>query len=136
MDPIIFYKKRIEYKYTLHAPYQYETGIKDVYFANNYLLLDLDGNLTIAQNYTWDGPSGPAIDTRNFMRASLVHDALYQILREYPDMEHRKRFRKKADNVLRTICNDEDMFWFRSTYVYYAVRLFGGSRAKPDLLHA
>lgn len=136
MDPIIFYKKRIKYKYTLHETYQYETGIKGVCFTNKFIDLNLDGRLIIAKGFAWDGPSGPTIDTRNFMRASLVHDALYQILRESPDMEHRKRFRKKADNVLRTICNDEDMFWFRSTYVYYAVRLFGGSRAKPDLLHA
>lgn len=135
MDPIIYYKKRIKYKYILHAPYQYKTGIKDVYFSNDYLLLQLDGILTLASNYTWDGPSGPTIDTRNFMRASLVHDALYQILREYPDMEHRKRFRKKADTILCTICREDGMTWMRSTWVYFAVRIFGSCRAKPDLLH-
>ncbi len=135
MNPIIYYKKRIRYKYTLHAPYQYETGIKDVYFVNDYLNLDLNGRLTIAKKFAWDGPSGPVIDTRNFMRASLVHDALYQILRESPDMKDRDGFRKKADKILRSICRDEDMSGLRSTWVYYAVRLFGRGRARPELLH-
>ncbi len=27
-------------------------------------------------------PNGPTIETKTFMRASLVHDALYQLMRE------------------------------------------------------
>jgi hypothetical protein len=35
-----------------------------------------------SKGYAWNGPSGPTLDTRNFMRGSLVHDALYQLMRE------------------------------------------------------
>jgi len=46
------------------------------------LKADSDGGLLIKAGYSWDGPSGSAIDTKNFMQGSLVHDALYQLLRE------------------------------------------------------
>jgi hypothetical protein len=39
-----------------------------------------DGTLTIDEGYTWDGPTGsPDLDKE--MRASLVHDALYELVR-------------------------------------------------------
>jgi hypothetical protein len=37
--------------------------------------------LWIVTGYAWDGASGPTIDTRSVIRASLVHDALYQLMR-------------------------------------------------------
>jgi len=37
--------------------------------------------LLIERGYAWDGPSGPTFDTKDFMIPSLVHDALYQLLR-------------------------------------------------------
>ena len=37
--------------------------------------------LRILEGYAWDGPSGPTWDTTNWMRASLIHDALYQLMR-------------------------------------------------------
>ena len=40
-----------------------------------------EGQLTIKKGYAWDGPSGPAIDTKSAMRGSLIHDAGYQLLR-------------------------------------------------------
>ena len=49
--------------------------------TNQFINLDTDGALVIKGGYAWDGPSGPTIDTKNFMRGSLVHDALYQIMR-------------------------------------------------------
>ena len=47
-----------------------------------------------------DGPSGPAIDTKNFMRASLVHDALYQLMRLGTLDKSRRQY---ADRLLQTI---------------------------------
>ena len=38
--------------------------------------------MIVEKDYAWDGPSGPTIDTSNSMRASLVHDVLYQAMRE------------------------------------------------------
>ena len=74
---MIKFKKRRKYKYNFHSEYKYSTGIK----VNKpkdlpYLKIDSDGNIVIKSGYSWDGPSGPTIDTKNFMHGSLIHDAL------------------------------------------------------------
>jgi len=38
--------------------------------------------LYIEAGYTWDGPSGPVVDVDWLMTPSLVHDALYDLIRE------------------------------------------------------
>ena len=39
--------------------------------------------LTIKRGYRWDGCSGPTIDTYTNMRGGCLHDALYQLFREW-----------------------------------------------------
>ena len=80
--------------------------------------------LLIKQGYSWDGPSGPARDTNNFMRASLVHDALYQLIEE---SQLHKKHRKDADKAMRKICKEDGMGGPRRFWTYWAVRIFGGS---------
>lgn len=46
------------------------------------LKLDTKGILTISDGYCWDGCSGPVLDRKTNMRAGLVHDALYEIMRK------------------------------------------------------
>ena len=89
--------------------------------------------LTINKGYSWDGPSGPTFDSSNFMQGSLVHDALYQLIREgvLPTDE-----RKRADEIMREICLQDGMSKFRAWYLYRGVRRFGASSAKADLLIA
>ena len=68
------------YKYQLKAEYVVQIDIKPAALIDiEYLALTPTGALTIRKGYAWDGPSGPTIDTLNFMRGSLVHDALYQL---------------------------------------------------------
>jgi hypothetical protein len=78
-------------KITYQAGYKYllmksVTFFTDVYpsqaIQTPFICLDSDGTLTIKRGYAWDGPSGPTVDTRNFMRGSLAHDSLYQMMRE------------------------------------------------------
>jgi hypothetical protein len=131
---MIKYKKRRQYKYNLHSDFEYATGLsvenpQDL----GFLAIDADGNLTIRKGYSWDGPSGPTIDTRNFMQGSLVHDALYQLMREGVLPQDA---RKKADEILRQICINDGMSEIRAWWVYNAVRLAGASAASPDLLEA
>ena len=87
-----------------------------------WVRLDPDGRLAIRAGYSWDGASGPAIDTPNIMVASLAHDALYQLISEghLP-----KRCRRAADLTLRKLCERAGMGAFRRWYVWLAVRLFG-----------
>ncbi|MCP4706191.1 MAG: DUF1353 domain-containing protein, partial [candidate division Zixibacteria bacterium] len=88
-----------------------------------------DGKLIISKGYVWDGPSGPTIDTLNFMRGSLVHDALYQLMRE--KLLDYKTDRKDADDLLRVMCKDDGMSSIRAWWVYKAVRWWGEKSAKP-----
>ncbi len=123
-----YYRKLKRYKYQLVEPYNIEIGIKGYAVDTFYLKLGADGKLEISKGYAWDGPSGPTIDTLDFMRGSLVHDALYQLicLKEIPP-----HYREYADLLLKKICLEDGMSSFRAGYVYLAVRLFGGASAKP-----
>jgi len=84
--------------------------------------------LLIRKYYCWDGPSGVTLDTKTFMRGSLVHDALYQLMREGRlDI----KWRDYADKLLRDICIADGMWRFRANYVYWAVSKFGAKHAQP-----
>ena len=122
------YRKLRRYKYQLTQAYAIDVGIKGYAIDTPYLKLDRQGNLTIQKSYAWDGPSGPTLDTLNFMRGSLVHDALYQLIRlqKLPYM-----YKAYADLLLKKHCLEDGMSKFRSGYVYLAVKLFGGAAAKP-----
>ena len=131
---MIKYKKRLKYKYTLVDDYAIDTDIK-VKTPGDFGLLAITkkGRLTIKKGYAWDGPSGPTIDTKNFMRGSLVHDALYQLMREDKiDQDQRLR----ADEILREICIDAGMSKIRVWWVFKGVRIGGSKFTKPDILIA
>lgn len=94
-----------------------------------YLTLDIHGDLYIKKGYAWDGPSGPTIDTPNFMRGSVVHDALYQLIREG---YLRHELRRSVDLELKRICREDGMSWLRSWWVYLGVRIGGGPAASAS----
>jgi len=124
------YRELHRYKYQLVDDYEIQLDIKppsDCVFE--YLSLSMAGVLVMRKAYAWDGPSGPTIDTRNFMRGSLVHDALYQLMR-LGALDY-KIHRKRADEILRDVCREDGMSKFRSWYVYRAVQLFGEENAMP-----
>lgn len=79
------------------------------------------------KNYAWDGPSGPTIDTKNSMRAALIHDILYQAIRE---KELPKKCRAKADKLFLELLKEDGMFCIRRWIWYLSVRAFGASRVK------
>lgn len=89
-----------------------------------YIAID-GGRISIKKGYAWDGPSGPSFDTENFMRGSLVHDALYQLIGE-GRLDPVVAMRRRADDALHRICREDGMCVIRASWVYAAVRLFGG----------
>lgn len=112
------------YKYQTQSHYRIYVGIHLT--ANmQFLVLEGDGNLFIKSGYAWDGPSGPTFDTKNFIRASLVHDALYQLMREGYIPES---YREHADRLLQRMCIEDGMTAIRAWWVYKAVR-FGGEKS-------
>jgi len=85
-----------------------------------------DGLLKVSEYYAWDGASGPTIDTKDSMKASLVHDALYQLMRAglLP-----VEYRKFADYEFKKILVEEGMGKWRVAYWHWAVRTFAKSCA-------
>lgn len=119
------------YLYQLAADYHGETGIiPPAAIDTTFIALDGAGNITIRAGYAWDGPSGPTIDTKNFMRGSLVHDALYQLMRE-GHLDH-DACRDPADRLLQALCREDGMSAFRAWYVYQGVSRFGKPHADPS----
>lgn len=119
------------YKYQLKETYTFEkTGIiPPTAIATEYISLDPDGNLTVAKGYAWDGPSGPTIDSKNFMRGALAHDALYQLMRE--GRLNNGTYRDDADRLLQRLCQEDGMWALRAWWVYHGVRIFGDPAADP-----
>lgn len=111
------------WRYRLDETYWVQTGIVGYDGGFGPLEIESDGTLSIYPGYMWDGASGPAIQTKTFVRPSLVHDALYQLIREgvLP-----REARLQADRLLRQHCQEEGMLYIRTLWVYAAVRIAGG----------
>jgi len=124
----LYYRELRKYKYQLMENYELYIPIRNKIVSERFIKLCVDGLLIIKQGYAWDGPSGPTFDTLTFMRGSLVHDAIYQLIRlELLPL----LYRKLADELLYSICLEDGMNKFRAWYVYQSVRLFAGLCAKP-----
>jgi hypothetical protein len=118
------------YKYQLKESSETIINIRpDNDITTDYIDLSSEGKLVIKKGYAWDGPSGPTFDTLNFMRGSLVHDALYQLMREeYLD---KNKFREPADRLLQKMCKEDGMSSLRAWWVYLGVHIGGDPSAEP-----
>ncbi len=96
--------------------------------GKKFIELKPNGKLKVFDGYSWDGPSGPTFDTKNFMRGSLVHDALYQLIREQKINSNRRAL---FDEVLYTICIQDGMWPLRAKIDWLGLKWFGAAAAKP-----
>jgi len=129
----IAYRKGIKYQLVETYCGQTELFPTERIFTS-WITLDTTGTITIKRGYGWDGPSGPTYDTPDFMRAALVHDALYQLLRMKKlgnnDLE-RASFRNAADLEMRRISKEDGMNPIRRWATYMGVSVFAGYAADP-----
>ena len=111
------------YKYQVVDPFSYDTRIRGFEVElDGFISMTRDGTITVHSGYAWDGASGPAINTVNFRRGSLIHDALYQLI------ENDKiplSYRRHADDILIEICKEDGMSAIRCWWVKLAVNTFG-----------
>ncbi len=150
------YKYRVELEESVYINMVFDEPI----IGNRYLRLSLCSKpapastlLSVKDGYMWDGPSGPTIDDRTNMRASLVHDVLYQAMREGL---FDRSYRKAADQELRRLMIKDGLAqlvdpdlpqslgkkhntrfnraWVRTrAQAYYmAVRVFGKKSSMPE----
>lgn len=134
------------YRYQLAENYSCATPFRPPERTTGaYRTLFPTGRIVIRKGYSWDGPSGPSVDTPSFMRGSLVHDALYQFLREGrrlhephpgevmpvpgPQAWDTDTWRYWADRLLHEHCLEDGMSRIRAWWVLRAVRRFAGDAA-------
>lgn len=137
---VVYY--RTGYRHQLAEDFELDVSEHGIFSdspgGNDYVQLTLDGCLIVRKGYAWDGASGPAINTKSFVRPSLVHDALYQLIRMEVFTD-----RLAADKLLGKMLREDSMIiadrqpWYarwplkalavvRPLWVEAAVRWFGG----------
>lgn len=113
---------RSGYRYQLDSGYEQPVPELLAYQARMHYATLEAGTLSIAAAYAWDGMSGPVLTTRWNIRASLIHDALYQLIRETalpPEC------RPIADVIFRRILIEDGVLPPIAWLYYSAVRLWG-----------
>ena len=120
---------RSGYKYQLAENYSVFTGILHHKIRTDYITLTPSGWLTIKRGYAWDGATGLPSTPKSLMRASLVHDALYQMIRNglFDD-------RAAADEVFFEIAQEDE--FLAAPLALWIVEQWGGKFARyyPDKL--
>jgi len=116
------YRKTKKYKYEAMEVYEAATGILGYQCDSHFAHLAPNGMLTIDLGFLWNGASGPAIDTKSFMRSSALHDALYGFMIS-GQLPH--RFRDECDDLLKEWSLQDGMGRRRAGYVRWAVGKFG-----------
>lgn len=133
--PTLYYREG--YKYVVHDDYLIKLPFappEDI--ITEFISFFRSGLLLVKRNYPWDGASGPTIDTKNTMIASLVHDALYELFRL--EVLSAVEFRDDADAVLEQLAMEatpgwrKPIEWARFKAWYLGVRGFAGNAALKE----
>lgn len=113
------------YKYQLRDDFWIRTAIDQGEDAHTELVsLHSTGWLHVRKYFAWDGPSGATWDNDTNMRGSLVHDALYYLMRcGLVDA----RWKAEADEMLYRCMIDDGALCLRARIYRWAVRHFAKS---------
>ena len=124
------YRSLKHWKYRTERPHSVSTQCPQASTIETpWIELTTTGILTTHKGFCWDGPSGPTFDRPSFMRASLFHDALYQLLRLKLLSPSSRLW---SDDLLRDICIEDGMnAWWAKQVVWRGIRLFGKRAATP-----
>lgn len=133
-DGVVAYRRG--YKYQLCDTFEQTITITPPFnIHSEWIQLSDQGRLTIFKGYAWDGASGPTRDVSlvrrrpTSIRGSLIHDALYQLMREQLlGLE----YRSLADHLLYQCCLEDGMLKPRAWVWWQAVRWGAGPAARPS----
>lgn len=118
-------KYKSGYRYKLDEPYQHVLTFSafDHKQVPGLWAEIVDDKLIIAKGYAWDGAStGLPWTPKKWLRPSLVHDALYQLIREGQlPMERRE----DADMIFYQLLRENQVNIFMALPAYLGVRIFG-----------
>ena len=123
-------KYKSGYKYQLAGDEEFQTSFRpDEPITTKFITLNTDGKLRIISGYAWDGVSGPVIDRKTNMRASLCHDPIYQLMR-MKLLDHRE-WRKADKEYERRL--EEDGAWPVTVKIdMLGLKIAGGKAAQPS----
>lgn len=130
----IKYTRIKKIKYQLFKSYEIQTKLvgfegRVKQYGLVRITLSKTGLLRILKGYFWDGASSIARDTLTIMRPSLVHDALYGLLREKILPMRKRRY---ADSLFRKLCLKDGMLPPRADYLFLGIRAGGRSSAQKQ----
>lgn len=109
------------YKYKLYSRYKFQTQILNQSIITQEYSLSPDGMLVIGKSYVWNGVTN-WIDSKETMRATLIHDVLYQMMQEGQlDIS----YKSIADSTLYDILIEDGVHKIVAKLMYYAVKKFG-----------
>lgn len=122
------------YKGSLWETYRVQTSIVGFSVTHRLFTLTPDGWLTVFEDYPWDFASGPTWDTPSSIRGSLVHDALYEMMRL--GLLPQSVFHK-VNAEFRKILLEDGMYQWRANLWFSGVEKFGNPncavKAEPIL---
>ena len=118
------------YKYALSEDYEHRLS-----FDSEASILsgkiELEGDLLILRSgFGWDGASGPAIDTKDSLRASAVHDALWQLMDER--MLDPELYKRLVDYEFSKILEEDGVPVVIRWAMHRAVRSYGVRESRHD----
>lgn len=121
-----------KYKYLVETDTYIDIDVLFRHLGTRYIIsrfYQIRGNCIIVKGgYCWDGATCFP-DIKSIMLPALVHDILYQALRE----EHlHSKYRQVVDKIFMNVCISQGMNKILAHLVYLAVRLFGKHSAKPE----
>ena len=123
-DRIPYIKGR---KYVLSEPYTLQTPIVGYSIKDPWFQLFPDGKLKVKAGFAWDGPSGPTFDTKDSLRASLVHDVFCILMR---DGRLPFDLQDAVNEHFRQLCIEDGMPGWRARIWYLGVEI--GDAGNPD----
>lgn len=133
--PIIAkYTLKTEFRQTIPAVFRPDKDVIEIdqETSKGRIVLTLSYNyftrkcdIIVLPGTQWDGPSGPAVDSKNFMQASLLHDVIYRLV-GLKVLADTWIIRYAADREMRKQCKRDGMSFRRRWWCYVGVRLGGG----------
>lgn len=118
------------YKHRLHGDVTFHVSIfpaKDI--VTEFIDLTHLGELTVKDNWMWDGISGPTFQTKRTKSPSCMHDAIYWLIRNghLPFSTW-----QVADHEFKRICLEKGIFKVRAWWLYRGLSLAHGIAALPS----
>lgn len=96
----------------------------------DFISFTADGWVTCEKGFTWNGASGPTLDTLDTVCASCGHDAMYQLIEQL--LLPYKGYKNLADQWFYLRLRADGMPDFRAYYWFQGVQKFGRPIPPPD----